>query len=104
MILIIAICFRDPTCLKDVVLLLQKQNGIKIPETDEEWAEASRNSICIRRSLVLQDGLKEVNKSRFDPTKLLNVCVHEILNCSCLQGHPKCFCYCGRGVLVIYAQ
>ena len=61
MILTIAMYIREPTCLKDV-LMLQKQNGIKIPETDEEWAEASKNSICIR-SLVLQDGLKEVSKS-----------------------------------------
>ena len=73
MMLTIVICIRDPTCLKDVVLLLQKRNGIKIPETEEEWADASRNNICIRRSLVLQDSLKEVKKSQFNPTKLLNV-------------------------------
>ena len=73
MMLTIIICVRDPTYLKDVVLLLQKRNGIKIPETEEEWADASRNNIFIRRSQVLQDGLKEVKKSRFNPTKLLNV-------------------------------
>ena len=85
MVLTVAMYIREPTCLKDVLLLL-KRNGIKIPETDEEWAEASRNSICIRRSLVLQDGLKEVSKSRFDPTMLLNVCVHVIIQ--------YCWCYC----------
>ena len=35
---------------------------------------------------VLQDGLKDVSKSRFDPTKLLNVCMHVIIQ--------NCWCYC----------
>ena len=62
MILTIAMYIREPTCLKDV-LLLQKRNGIKIPETDEEWAEASRNSICIRRSLRKSASLGLIQQS-----------------------------------------
>ena len=67
--------FREatPTCLKDIILFLQSQHGIKIPDSDQEWADAPRTSICIRRSMILQDGLKEANKARFDPGKLLKV-------------------------------
>ena len=66
-----------PNCLKDIILLLQKKHGVKIPKSDQEWADTPRTSICIRRSMVLQDGLKEASKARFDPMKLLKVCFYD---------------------------
>ena len=74
---LVCIC-RDaaPSCLKDIILSLQKQHRVKLPENDEEWADVARTSICIRRAMVLQDGLKEARKARFDPAKLLKVCFY----------------------------
>ena len=46
---------------------------MKLPENDEDWADVARISICIRRAVVLQDGLKKARKARFDPAKLLKV-------------------------------
>ena len=66
-----------PNCLKDIILLLQKKHGVKIPNSDQEWADTPRTSICIRRSMVLQDGLKEASKARFDPMNLLKVCFYD---------------------------
>ena len=62
-----------PDCVKDIIQLLQKQHGLKLPESDEEWIDVPRTSICVRRSFILKDGLKEAGKSRFDPAKLLKV-------------------------------
>lgn len=64
---------RDPSTLKDCVIKLQKQNMLVIPETDDQWYDISRNEIDIRRDDVLVDALKEGNKRRFDPCKLLKV-------------------------------
>ena len=70
------LCFRDvaaPNCVKDIIVSLQRKHGLKIPQRNEEWGDITRTSICIRRSLVLKDGLKEASKARFDPYNLLKV-------------------------------
>lgn len=66
--------YRNPTSLQDVIIQLQHKYGLCIPTTDEEWAMCSRMNVDIRRSDVLNDGIREAKKTRFDPTKLLKVC------------------------------
>ena len=43
--------------------------------SDEDWDTFPRTRILVRREKVLTDALLEVRKNRFDPTKLLKVCV-----------------------------
>ena len=43
--------------------------------SDEDWDTFPRTHILVRREKVLTDALREVRKNRFDPTKLLKVCV-----------------------------
>ena len=64
---------HEPTTSADIIRLLQKECGLKIPASEEEWGEIPRTTIDIRRSMVVKDGLREARKSRFDMTKLLNV-------------------------------
>ena len=54
-----------PSSLEDIIRSLQKKHGIKIPKCDEEWADIPRTSVCIQRSLLVQDGLKEASKIVF---------------------------------------
>lgn len=37
--------------------------------------ETPRTEIDVRRSMILHDALKAASKSRFDPTKLIKVCI-----------------------------
>ena len=69
---------REPTCLRDVIFALQRENGVVIPSTDEEWGQTVRTSIDIRRDFVVKDGLREARKARFDPANLLRVCAMEL--------------------------
>ena len=72
---------KEPTSLADVIRLLQKECGLKIPTSEEEWGEIPRTPIDIRRTMVVKDGLREARKSRFDSTKLLNVSTFYIHVC-----------------------
>ena len=65
--------YRTPETLIDVILKLQKECGILIPDSPEDWLNCSRTYIDIRRDKVLEDGIREAKKKRFDPSKLLNV-------------------------------
>ena len=64
---------RTPSTLQEIILELRRDCGIMIPTTDEQWAMCPRTSIDIRRNCLIQDGLREAKKQRFDPAKLLNV-------------------------------
>lgn len=59
--------------LQDIILVLQNNCGLKMPTTGAEWCDVPRTTFDVRRNFVLNDGLREARKSRFDPTKLLNV-------------------------------
>lgn len=72
-ILLYSISHEEPTTSADIIWLLRKECGLKIPTTEEEWGEIPRTTIDIRRTMVVKDGLREARKSRFDTTKLLNV-------------------------------
>ena len=52
---------------------LQKQNGVRMPHSDEEWATFPRTHILVDRAVFLDDALREAKQDRFDPTKALNV-------------------------------
>ena len=52
---------------------MQKQNGMKIPVTEEDWVTFPRTHIIVNRETLLQDALREAKKDRFDPTKVLDV-------------------------------
>ena len=64
---------KEPTSLADIIRQLQKECGLKIPMSEEEWGDIPRTPIDIRRTMVVKDGLREARKARFDPTKLLKV-------------------------------
>ena len=69
--------------LNDVVLVLRQKTNIRIPAvTSEEWEVIPRTSIDVRRDFVVQDGIREARKKRFDPSKLLRV------------SFSKCACTC----------
>lgn len=48
---------------------------------------AVRNEIDIRYSMVVEDALRAVNKSYFDPKMLMKVCIIMFLNNA--KGLPK---------------
>ena len=70
-----AIVCRKPTSFKDVLTSLQDKHGVKMVSCDEDWNTLPRTNVLVRRGKVLTDALREVRKTRFDPTKLLNVCM-----------------------------
>lgn len=70
-----AVVYRKPTSFKDVLTTLQDMHGVKMAACDEDWSTFPRTNILIRREKLLPDALREVRKKRFDPTKLLNVCM-----------------------------
>lgn len=71
--------FRDPTSLNEAIVLLKKECGIEIPCTDSQWAVSPRSHLDIRRHHAAEDGIREARKSRFDPTKALNVIFYKLM-------------------------
>ena len=57
----------------DCIAKLRAQINFTMPATDEDWIEADRAEIDVRRDYVLLDALKEGRKKRFSPEKLLKV-------------------------------
>lgn len=57
----------------DCVAKLRVQINFTMPASEEDWINANRTEIDIRRSHILVDALKEGGKRRFDATKLLKV-------------------------------
>ncbi len=70
---------REPTTSKELLATLQKQNGVMIPILDEDWATFPRTHMIVKRETLLEDALREARKSRFDPTKVFNVCAVYVL-------------------------
>ncbi len=71
---IIIMCIEVNT-LRDVVLMLQRKNGMKLPSTAEEWDMTPRCDLDVRRSHVVVDGVRAAKKTRFNCTNLLRVCL-----------------------------
>lgn len=61
-------------CLSDIVMILRDKCGLRIPDvTSEDWECIPRTSIDVRRDFVVDDGIREARKKRFDTSKLLKV-------------------------------
>ena len=65
--------FREPQTVADCIASLRTQMNFTMPVTEEDWINAERTEIDVRRSHILADALKEGHKRRFDSTKLLKV-------------------------------
>ncbi|XP_064389314.1 uncharacterized protein LOC135337323 isoform X2 [Halichondria panicea] len=65
---------RELNCLSHIVLALRAKCGIHIPDVNsEDWEVASRTSIDVRRGFVVEDGIREAKKKRFNTSNLLRV-------------------------------
>lgn len=64
---------REPTTLRELLAHLQKKNGVRIAVTEDDWATIPRTHVLVDRDTLLQDAIREAKKSRFDPTKVLDV-------------------------------
>ena len=58
-----------------------------MPTNDEQWSDAPRTIIDVRRDFVLKDAIREAKKKKFDPSKLLRVClcIYVVLFMLCTQ-------------------
>ncbi len=66
------------------MLALREKCGIYIPDvTSEEWDDIPRASIDVRRGFVVEDGIREARKKRFNTSNLLRVSFKK----SCCQKH-----------------
>jgi len=63
----------EPQSTFDCVAKLRAQINFKMPTTFDEWIDADRAEIDVRRDYALADALKEGRKKRFNPTNLLKV-------------------------------
>lgn len=65
---------------------LQLNCGLHLPHTDSDWLEVPRTEVDIRRSMVVQDSLREARKPRFNASNLLNVSVMKPYVCTCVYA------------------
>ncbi len=73
--------FRELNCLSHIVLALRAKCGIHIPDVNsEDWEVASRTSIDVRRGFVVEDGIREAKKKRFNTSNLLRVSLRKLLS------------------------
>ena len=56
--------------------MLQQSVGLSILQTSDDWIDAPRTEVDIRYDKVVRDALRAASKSRFDPTKLIQVNDH----------------------------
>ncbi len=62
------------------MLALRAKCGIHIPDVNsEDWEVASRTSIDVRRGFVVEDGIREAKKKRFNTSNLLRVSLRKLL-------------------------
>ncbi len=53
--------------------MLQKDNGLTIAVTEDDWDSTPRCSVDVRRAFVVPDILREAKKKRFVVSNLLRV-------------------------------
>lgn len=64
---------REQCDIKNYIRQLQEKYGVTVAVRDEDWDTLSRTPVTIRRDKLVEDALRECEKTRFDPTKLLKV-------------------------------
>ncbi len=73
--------FRELNCLSHIVLALRTKCGIHIPDVNsEDWEVVSRTSIDVRRGFVVEDGIREAKKKRFNTSNLLRVSLRKLFS------------------------
>lgn len=62
--------------MSDCIKLIQNAIGLSIPTTMSEWMNAIRNEIDIRYGMVVEDALRAVKKTYFNPKRLMKVHIY----------------------------
>lgn len=94
---------REPaSCYDQLLSRLRQRCGFRLPVSEDDWMLLPRTRLLIRRELVLKDALRQARRDRFDPAKLLSVCVDkQALSTGldmCLgRGSRLWLCLCGVG-------
>ena len=65
--------YRNPTCLVECIVELQKSIDLRMPTSITEWMDDPRCEVDIRYDMVVADTIRAASNSRFDPTKLMKV-------------------------------
>lgn len=62
--------------MADCIKLIQNAIGLSIPTTTSEWMDTIRNEIDIRYGMVVEDSLRAVKKTYFNPKRLIKVHIY----------------------------
>ena len=57
------------------------RGNLHLPATQQEWLDVQRSCIDVRRAHIHSDTLREMQKLRFDPMKLVNVRMNKSVLC-----------------------
>lgn len=63
--------------MADVITFIRIKNGITVKENDYDFDERD-DIMCIdvRRNFFIQDAMRECNKKKFDPKKVIKVSLY----------------------------
>lgn len=83
---------REPVCVRRLLYDLRRQHSFREATTsDDDLDDIPRTHVTVSHESLVDDVMVEARKTRFDPTKLLNVCV---LRWQYVAG-TKCVCLTG---------